>query len=104
PRLPVSVNSCFGNDMEQRAGQHVEIERIGSGCRHQLAESSDLLRLERAGLVVQRAQLRVIVARLSHIFFLAAAKQKPQRSTIARERNRPAQEMRRSQSRERQRV
>src|SRR3546814_10624982 len=65
PRLPfLRVGRFHGG--EQRTGERVQIERIGPGPRHQLAELLYLLRLDRLGLVAQCPQFGVIVARLSH--------------------------------------
>src|SRR3546814_5232454 len=67
PRLPVSLNLRFGDDVEQRPGQHIGVERIGPGGGDEFAELLDLLRLERAGLVAERPQFGVIVADLAHV-------------------------------------
>src|SRR3546814_1846003 len=44
PRLPVSLNLRFGDDVEQRPGQHIGVERIGPGGGDEFAELLDLLR------------------------------------------------------------
>src|SRR3546814_20478003 len=67
PRLPISFDLCFGDNVEQGAGQHIDIERIGPGCRDEFAELLDLLRLERSGLVAQRPQFGILVADLAPI-------------------------------------
>src|SRR3546814_17442093 len=58
------LGGCDGG--EQRARQHIEIERVGPGGGDEFAELLDLARLERLGLVVQGFQFRVIVPNLTH--------------------------------------
>src|SRR3546814_6779175 len=49
PRLPISFDLCFGDNVEQGAGQHIDIERIGPGrSEEHTSELQSLMRISYA--------------------------------------------------------